>query len=240
MKIGIDVDNVVNNLTECVIKVYNEDSDDKLSIGDITTYGLEHFVKAQYKDRIKHYFEDARVWRQISVTDGAREYISKLFNEGNEIYFCTKTTPRNVPKKFSWLQRNFPFLDIGKCTFLSPEKGMIKFDVLVDDAPENCMHKDRDYVSLVMNQPWNQGIESNKEPQIIRCYNWKDIYQNINCIKPTLRRPSSSFCMLCKCNNCFINTTVGGARECGNCYECGIEGHHFKDHCSDYRETVII
>lgn len=233
MKIGIDVDNVLNNLTECAIKIYNEDSGDNLSLEDITSYGLEGFVLPQYKDRIKNYFEDSKVWKQIKVTKGAREFIGKLFKDGHEIYFCTKTTPRNVPKKFSWLQRNFPFLDIGKCTFLGPEKGMIKFDYLVDDAPENILHKDREYVSLIMDCPWNRDVKDDGITPIIRCHNWEEIYNSItNCAAAPLPQ---DICLLCKCNDCNENMLMNSAAECGNCNGCSEKQNNFKEDCHYYR-----
>ena len=50
MTIGIDIDNVLNNLCEAVLSVYNEEADDNLKVSDITKYNIENFVKPQYKD----------------------------------------------------------------------------------------------------------------------------------------------------------------------------------------------
>lgn len=49
MKIGIDVDNVINNLTECVISVYNEDTDSDLKLTDIIDYDMTLFVKPRLR-----------------------------------------------------------------------------------------------------------------------------------------------------------------------------------------------
>ena len=38
MKIGIDIDGTINNMCECILKVYNEDSGDNLKVEDITNY----------------------------------------------------------------------------------------------------------------------------------------------------------------------------------------------------------
>ena len=45
MRIGIDIDDVLNNLTECVLEVYNKDSGDNLTIDKITEYDMKQFVK---------------------------------------------------------------------------------------------------------------------------------------------------------------------------------------------------
>ena len=53
MRILVDVDNVLNNLAESVINVYNEDSGDNLKIEDIHNYYIENYVKESYnKDAV--------------------------------------------------------------------------------------------------------------------------------------------------------------------------------------------
>ena len=49
MIIACDVDNVLNNLTESVLKVYNSDYNDNLKIEDIKSYGIEDYVKPEFK-----------------------------------------------------------------------------------------------------------------------------------------------------------------------------------------------
>lgn len=90
MKILIDVDNIIGNLCDAVLSVYNEDSGDNLCSENITSYYIENFVKPQYKDNFKHYFLDKRVWKRMKYVDGCREYIAKLFNDGHDIYFVQK------------------------------------------------------------------------------------------------------------------------------------------------------
>ena len=46
MTIGIDVDNVLNNLGETVIKIYNRDSGDNLTLNDVKEYHIENYVQA--------------------------------------------------------------------------------------------------------------------------------------------------------------------------------------------------
>ena len=63
MIIGVDCDNVLNNLTESVLKVYNEDYNDDLTPDDITDYYIENFVKPECKDNFYKLFTDKRVWK---------------------------------------------------------------------------------------------------------------------------------------------------------------------------------
>lgn len=68
MRVLIDVDNVLNNLAESVLNIYNEDSGDNLKIEDIHNYYIENYVKESYKDTFHNYFHDKRVWSNVAVT----------------------------------------------------------------------------------------------------------------------------------------------------------------------------
>lgn len=48
-RIGVDCDNVINNLVESIINVYNKDYNDNLSVADITTYNMRQFLKMYLK-----------------------------------------------------------------------------------------------------------------------------------------------------------------------------------------------
>lgn len=56
MIVSCDIDGVLNNLTECVLQLYNQESGDNLSESDITEYRIERFVKPEYRNKISQYF----------------------------------------------------------------------------------------------------------------------------------------------------------------------------------------
>ena len=80
MKILIDVDNIIGNLCEAVLSVYNEDSGDNLTCEDIKSYYIENFVKEQYKDNFFHYFLDRRVWKRMKYVEGCPRIYSLNFS----------------------------------------------------------------------------------------------------------------------------------------------------------------
>ena len=59
MIIAVDIDNVLNNLTEKVIELYNADSGDCLALSDITCYSIESFMKPDFHHRLGYYFSCA-------------------------------------------------------------------------------------------------------------------------------------------------------------------------------------
>lgn len=168
MIIGIDIDNVLNNLTECVLRVYNEDSGDSLQLSDITQYGMENFVKEEYKADFYKYFLDKRVWKQVEVVKEAIPVIKEWYEQGHEIIFITTTWAENLPKKKSWLSKHFPFLDIQNCLYAVPKKQLIKCDVLIDDCMDNLLGGE--YTPICYNAPWNQN-----DCRMFRADNWGDV-----------------------------------------------------------------
>lgn len=186
LTIGVDIDNCLNTLTESVLKVYNADSGDNLSLSDITAYHIENFVKPSYRENFWHYFLDKRVWKQISIIDGCQEVIAKLYNEGHTILFITTTEAENLPKKKNWLQRNFPFLEIRKCLYSCPRKQLVKCQVLIDDCISNVTGT-RDYYSILLDYPWNSNKGVDNAPMITRANNWNEIYDRIKMIESLMK-----------------------------------------------------
>lgn len=176
LKILCDVDNIIGNLCEAVLSVYNEDSGDDLKISDIHEYYIENFVKSQYKEGFKHYFLDKRVWKRMKYIDGCREYIAKIFNDGHDIYFCTKTEMKNAPKKENYLQKTFPYLNIRKKLIVCPDKTMIRGDVLIDDCVSNFGGQK---YSIILDSPWNREFQVDRKTNF-RAKSWKEIYNIIN------------------------------------------------------------
>lgn len=188
MIIACDVDNVLNNLTESVLKVYNSDHNDNLKIEDIKSYGIEDYVKPEFKKDFPSLFLDKRVWKGISVMPGCVEVLKKWHDNGHEIYFVTATNTENMHKKAEWLQSTFPFMDVRKNLICMQKKQMlgISIDVLIDDCLSNL--DNGRYHSIVFDCPWNQNEyrvpNSPFEHRFLshRAYNWEDIDRQLQIV----------------------------------------------------------
>ena len=77
LNVGIDIDNVINNLAETLLKVFNEDTGQNVKLSDIKSYYIERWVDSKYSDKITALFADKRVWKQISLIDNSRNFIQK-------------------------------------------------------------------------------------------------------------------------------------------------------------------
>lgn len=179
----IDIDGVLNTLDKTVIEVYNEDSGDNLSPQDVTEYHIEKFVKPEYRKDFHKYFLDKRVWQRIEVVDGCQEAIRKLWDDGYNIIFVTKTECENLVKKRNWLNRTFPFIgaeNMKNMLYSAPTKQLIRADIAIDDGIFNLLG-DRTYFSICYDKPYNQA--NDKEiSNFYRAYNWREIYSFVKII----------------------------------------------------------
>lgn len=174
MRIACDVDNVLNNLTESVLQIYNADHNDTLTVNDIVNYGIEEFVKPELQKDFHKIFVDKRVWKGIQIIKGSVDVIQKYHNQGHTIYIVTATEPANMTKKARWLQRTLPFLNIRKRLICLQEKQMLNgsIDVLIDDCLNNLIGGT--YKKIVLDYPWNRNTDD-EQNELIRCKDWNDI-----------------------------------------------------------------
>lgn len=187
LTIMVDIDGILNTLDTTVLEVYNEDSGDNLCPEDVTEYHIEKFVKPKYRDNFKNYFLDKRVWQRIEVVEHACEVLEKLWNEGYNLIFVTKTECENMVKKRNWLNRNFPFMgadNIRKRLYSAPKKQLIRADIAIDDGLFNLIG-DRTYYSICFDKPYNQTDEL--IPCFTRVYDWLDVYTAVHEITDLLK-----------------------------------------------------
>lgn len=179
MKIGIDIDNVITNTTETVLHYINSRLPGvHLKMADVKEYWMEKIMPAGYGWIVPQAFSDKEMWKKVSMIDGAAEYIEKLFEQGNEIYFVTSTTPDNIRKKIKYLCRNLRLPDDYICNhFINiVNKQLLNLDVLVDDYLDNLLGG-RDYFSICLDYPWNRNKAD--DGSFKRVYNWREIYDTI-------------------------------------------------------------
>lgn len=187
LTIMIDIDGVLNTLDKAVLDVYNKDSGDNLRPENITEYHIEKFVLPEYRGKFYRYFLDKRVWQRIEVVDGCKEVIRKLWQEGYNIIFVTKTECENLVKKRNWLNRTFPFIgeeNMRKMLYSCPIKQYIRADIAIDDGLFN-LTGDRTYFSICLDKPYNQTDDS-KIKRFVRVKSWNEIYKRIKEVEISL------------------------------------------------------
>lgn len=90
MKIGIDIDNVISNFNEELLKEYIDHDKELRNTGiinenaDYIRRGMFDWTKDEEIDFYSNNIE--RIVKKLKVKDGAKEYIDKLIADGHIIY----------------------------------------------------------------------------------------------------------------------------------------------------------
>lgn len=175
MIIGIDIDDVLNNLTESVLTVYRQDTGHQLFLNDIKEYNMTPFIKKEYQDTFFKYFGDKRVWDIIQPIYEGFDCIIDLWDKCHEIYFVTATHPLNLASKYEWLQKFIPF-DPYRNLIVACDKSRIRLDILIDDCAEHFLPYHHGYL---MHKPWNEGWEDMLKEQVRPVNDWYEIRDHL-------------------------------------------------------------
>lgn len=188
MNIGIDIDNVISNfndvlLKECLIH------DKKLRNNGIVNIKADYITKGMFdwtEEELKNFYSNniEKIAENLEVLDGAREYINKLRDDGYTIFIITGRdngdyiNPYEMTKK--WLDENNIYYD--KLIFTnsyethSKAKECLKnhIDIMIDDSKRICDDCVKNNITvLLMDTPYN------KNSNITRVHKWEEIYEFI-------------------------------------------------------------
>ena len=193
MKIGIDIDGVLNSQYNFCLdygtKFCNELGKYKLENIDV----IDTTDMFLWDDNIAHQFWNK--YREELVLNlpakiHSSEVIEKLKDEGYLIYIITARKnndewfPDHLKSKVetitkSWLKANKIYFDV--IAFDVKDKGKYckdhNIDIMIDDDPKNIRKLINNTEVLIFDYPYNRNIEFNN---LTRVYSWYDIYFKIN------------------------------------------------------------
>ena len=176
MRILVDMDDVLENFTECWVEYLNARYGTVVSITDITEWDMSHAFPTLSREQIySAEFEDD-FWDGFKPVPGAARVLEKLISEGHEIFIVTATSYQNVKAKMDRaLFRFYPFLKWEQVVITSC-KQMVKGDVLIDDGPHNLVNGE--YGKILFSANHNRSVEADSIGAV-RAENWDDVYREI-------------------------------------------------------------
>ena len=183
MIVSCDIDGVLNNLTECVLQLYNQESGDNLTESDITEYSIEKFIKPEYRNKISQYFLDKRIWEMLKWDVG---WIAKILdNNMYDLHFTTASSLKTIDYKINLL-----IAAIAECSrkstdeintyvlnhlIVTQNKQIIRPDVVIDDCIDNLQLWNYNVHNILFVKPWNQKLaymyNQNYDNKILLCNN---------------------------------------------------------------------
>ena len=186
MRIGIDIDNVISNFNDELLKEYLEHDKKLRNTGIINenphhiTQGMFDWTKEENDDF--YYNNIERIAKKLKPLSRAAEIISKLKNENNEIYIISSrdngeyTNPKEMTEK--WLSDNNIQYDVLILTYKG-EKGKIckenNIDIMIDDSINNCKDVSEYGIKvLLMETRYNKHVT-----EFEKVSNWREIYKKI-------------------------------------------------------------
>ena len=180
IKIAIDFDNVINNLLEKTLEIYNAQSGKNIQTSDITSYNFYECLDKKDAEGIVRLFKNKALWDSLVPIEGARDGLKKLVDAGHKVYIVTATAPENFTWKITWLKKYFPFFNADNVIRMM-DKSLIQADILIEDCAEQLVkHKSCDRICL--DYPYNRNV-SDYIYGIRRCKNWTEILEAVNKIE---------------------------------------------------------
>lgn len=188
MKIGIDIDNVISNFNEELIKEYLMHDKELRNTGIINENakyirnGMFDWTDDEEKTFYKENIE--RIAKNLKVIKGAKEYIEKLHEDEHLIYIITGRDngeylePYKMTKE--WLDKNYIYYDNLILTDAYDKHAKTKkclehnIDIMIDDSVGICSDCiENGITTILMDTPYN------KYSNIQRVKNWREFYEYI-------------------------------------------------------------
>lgn len=99
-------------------------------------YLSDHLPSGDERDACREMCAAPGWFRDLPVVPGSQEGVEVLLERGIDVWVCTKpmeSNPTCASDKQWWVEKHFPAL--ARRVIVTPNKGMVVGDVLLDDAP---------------------------------------------------------------------------------------------------------
>jgi 5'(3')-deoxyribonucleotidase len=185
MIIVCDIDNLINNLAEKTIEIYNSRNDKNIQISDIISYNFYDCLSKEDADGIVSLFKNKSLWDSLKPLEGSQNGLKQLIKKGHKVYLATATDPINFEWKIAWLKQYFPFIPEDNVIRIM-DKSLLKTDVLIDDCLDNLINNLAERV--VLDYSWNHNELKDYAYSIRRAYCRSDIVNIINNIEKEMKK----------------------------------------------------
>ena len=180
MILCVDVDNVICNLQETVIAIFNERYGTHYTMEDFNEYNIENVLSVKEAVAMKEMYGEAGIYDYVKPIAGSQDGMKKLINDGHKVYLVTDAAPSNYSEKVEWIKHFFPFIDCSHIVAMK-HKHLFKCDLMFEDNMNNLL-AGVSYHRVCMDQPWNRN-EKDYVYDIHRCINWSDFLDVVDKLK---------------------------------------------------------
>ncbi len=189
MNIGVDIDNVISNFNEVLLKEFIAHDKELRNAGIVNknayiTRGMFDWTKEEFDDF--YYKNIERIAKCLNIIEGADFYIKKLRQDGHKIYIITGRDNGEYSNPFemtlNWLEKyNIEYDEIFYTNnFSDDEKANVclknNVKIMIDDSKKNSYAVAKAGITaLLMDTEYNRDAKD-----LIRVHNWQEIYEYIS------------------------------------------------------------
>jgi 5'(3')-deoxyribonucleotidase len=132
IRIGVDLDNILNNLNSEWINTYNKLNNDSLTIEDIKSWDFHKYTK-NGKEIYTYLNND--LFAKLRPLPHSIEATKNIMNH-HELFVVTASYPNTIETKMNWLHEYFPHIPYDN-VIICQRKDLVDVDLLIDDSPIN-------------------------------------------------------------------------------------------------------
>lgn len=179
LKILVDMDDTIENLLDSWLNFLNKKYNKNIKYDEVLDWDMKLCYPDLTEDQIKEPLYIDSFWETVQPKVDAMYYLEKLIQDGHDVYICTNSNYKTISAKIDHiLKKYFPFIDLSQVIVIK-DKQLLNADILIDDGIHNLLGGN--YMKLLYNAPYNiKYKERDLFNDIIRVYNWKQIYDIIS------------------------------------------------------------
>ncbi len=180
LRIIVDVDNTIGDLTQAWLNKLNQDHGYKVRPSDIVSYNVCLAYPELLREEVYAPLFAKGFWKTVEPVYGAVENLEKL-NDEHSVYLCSASNYKTIERKYEdFIQRCFPFIDWSQ-VIICDDKWLVRGDVIIDDYPLNLIGADKTTHKFLYDQPYNRAgrADENELRGLTRVYGWNEIYAKV-------------------------------------------------------------
>lgn len=185
MIVGLDVDDVLLDLTTVWLEEYNAEYADHLQREDITTWDLYKYVKPECGNRI-YGFLSPGMYDRIQAFPSAVEFVQAIRDMGHTPRYITACgDPKKVKQQAAFALAKTQCLhrlgikERDELLIAGRDKSRAPVDMLIDDRIEN-VESFRNGLGVLFTQPWNRSSHLTRARSYADCLDLIERYENHN------------------------------------------------------------
>lgn len=188
MKIGLDIDNVITDFDNAILKEVLIFDKQKRNAG-IINKNAEYITKGMFdwtNEETKEFYANnmQRIAMNLNQRLNCKKIIDRLFDDGHEVYLISHRAYPDYTEPFevttAWLKKhkiNYTKLILSETPDKTKECEELGIDVMVDDRVSQCTKMaEQGVYCIVMKTKYNK----NKKHDLPIATSWNNLYEKIS------------------------------------------------------------